>query len=232
MLLRRVTLHIQEQNWFAVFIDFLIVVVGVFIGIQVANWNTERLENQNEEALLISLTEDFSAHAIELERRLVRAEQSTIYTSELIKLIRNKQQPTNADEITVKLRYAIRYSAPVPMPTSFAEALQSGKVVQLKNQRLRRLLNEYQVARDWWSSVSGPAGPQFDPNSHLLKGITMSADVGRWDGDTFRVLDYDWTELLKADKELSVVHRWQSFQLEAYRIEKAAVEKVLAELKR
>lgn len=46
MLLRRVTLHIKSQNWFAVFIDFLIVVVGVFIGIQVANWNENRLLNQ------------------------------------------------------------------------------------------------------------------------------------------------------------------------------------------
>jgi hypothetical protein len=35
MLLRRVIEHVREQNWLAVFIDFLIVVVGVFIGIQV-----------------------------------------------------------------------------------------------------------------------------------------------------------------------------------------------------
>jgi hypothetical protein len=39
MLLRSVTKHVKDQNWFAVFVDFLIVVVGVFIGIQVANWN-------------------------------------------------------------------------------------------------------------------------------------------------------------------------------------------------
>ena len=39
MLLRRITEHIKEQNWFAVLIDFAIVVFGVFIGIQVANWN-------------------------------------------------------------------------------------------------------------------------------------------------------------------------------------------------
>ena len=31
MLLRRITKHVKDQNWFAVFIDFLIVVVGVFI---------------------------------------------------------------------------------------------------------------------------------------------------------------------------------------------------------
>ncbi|MCX7032486.1 MAG: hypothetical protein NT046_00715 [Arenimonas sp.] len=42
MLLRRLTLHVREQNWTAIGIDFVIVVVGVFIGIQVANWNDDR----------------------------------------------------------------------------------------------------------------------------------------------------------------------------------------------
>ena len=41
MLLRRITKHVTDQNWFAVFVDLLIVVFGVFIGIQVANWNQE-----------------------------------------------------------------------------------------------------------------------------------------------------------------------------------------------
>ncbi len=48
MILRRIKSHIEMENWFAVFIDFLIVVVGVFIGIQVADWNAERLERAQE----------------------------------------------------------------------------------------------------------------------------------------------------------------------------------------
>ena len=52
MLLRRITQHVQNQNWFAVFIDFLIVVVGVFIGIQVANWNETQA---NKRGLVSSL---------------------------------------------------------------------------------------------------------------------------------------------------------------------------------
>ena len=43
MIFRRIKAHIEKENWFAVFIDFLIVVVGVFIGIQVANWNDARI---------------------------------------------------------------------------------------------------------------------------------------------------------------------------------------------
>jgi hypothetical protein len=42
MILRRITEHVKTQNWFAVGLDFVIVVVGVFIGIQVANWNAMR----------------------------------------------------------------------------------------------------------------------------------------------------------------------------------------------
>ena len=37
MIFRRIKSHIEKENWFAVFIDLCIVVIGVFIGIQVAN---------------------------------------------------------------------------------------------------------------------------------------------------------------------------------------------------
>jgi len=67
MLLRRITKHITEQNWFAVFIDFLIVVVGVFIGIQVANWNETRLENQLSADFTERLRDDITEEAWDFE---------------------------------------------------------------------------------------------------------------------------------------------------------------------
>ena len=39
MILRRVIKHVRNQEWTAIAIDFLIVVVGVFVGLQVSNWN-------------------------------------------------------------------------------------------------------------------------------------------------------------------------------------------------
>ena len=53
MLLRRVIEHVKAQNWTAVALDFFIVVVGVFIGIQVANWN----DTQNNKAGLVASLE-------------------------------------------------------------------------------------------------------------------------------------------------------------------------------
>jgi hypothetical protein len=58
MLLRRVMQHVQEQNWTAIGIDLVIVVVGVFIGIQVANWNTTAIEKRETRQALLRLEED------------------------------------------------------------------------------------------------------------------------------------------------------------------------------
>ena len=61
MLLRRVTAHVRDQNWFAVSLDFLIVVVGVFIGIQVANWNEAQVDNRLGRYYLSRLVVDLTA---------------------------------------------------------------------------------------------------------------------------------------------------------------------------
>jgi len=42
MILRRVIKHVRGQEWTAICIDFFIVVVGVFVGLQVQNWNEVR----------------------------------------------------------------------------------------------------------------------------------------------------------------------------------------------
>lgn len=65
MLLRRITQHIKEQNWFAVVLDFLIVVVGVFIGLQVSNWNDARSDRALRSEYLTQLTEDLRADIAE-----------------------------------------------------------------------------------------------------------------------------------------------------------------------
>jgi hypothetical protein len=58
MILRSVMRHVRDQNWFAVGIDFLIVVVGVFIGIQVANWNDEQGRLAQEQSYLALIHEE------------------------------------------------------------------------------------------------------------------------------------------------------------------------------
>ena len=58
MLLRRVIAHVRRQEWAAIGIDLVIVVVGVFIGIQVANWNAELADERLGRTYAARLTVD------------------------------------------------------------------------------------------------------------------------------------------------------------------------------
>ena len=60
MIFRRIKAHVEKENWFAVFIDFAIVVVGVFIGLQVANWNDDRAVKRDQRAMLEQLYADLA----------------------------------------------------------------------------------------------------------------------------------------------------------------------------
>jgi hypothetical protein len=60
MILRRVIEHVRTQNWTAIGIDLVIVVVGVFIGIQVSSWNATQGEHARERFLLGELREELA----------------------------------------------------------------------------------------------------------------------------------------------------------------------------
>ncbi|MEZ5918199.1 MAG: hypothetical protein R3C40_11665 [Parvularculaceae bacterium] len=44
MILRRITMALKRQDWITVSIETLIVVLGVFLGLQANNWNEARVE--------------------------------------------------------------------------------------------------------------------------------------------------------------------------------------------
>lgn len=58
MILRRVIGHFRKQEWTAIALDFLIVVVGVFVGLQVQDWSEARKDRIEEHALLVRLHVD------------------------------------------------------------------------------------------------------------------------------------------------------------------------------
>lgn len=62
MLLRRIIQHLRKQEWTAIAIDFVIVVVGVFVGLQVSNWNEARANRGIVDRHLAEIVEDLDSH--------------------------------------------------------------------------------------------------------------------------------------------------------------------------
>lgn len=63
MILRRITQHIKNENWFAVTLDFIIVVIGVAVAMMGQEWLSERSQRANaiqaEKAIQIDLLNNY-----------------------------------------------------------------------------------------------------------------------------------------------------------------------------
>jgi hypothetical protein len=232
MILRRLTQHVKDQNWFAVGLDFVIVVVGVFLGFQVTEWNAQRLARLDEQSLIERLTDEFTTLETVVVQRTERAERLVADTAGLIEFVRRGEEPADDTRIREMIRIALLlYNAQVPPPTSFSDALQSGRIGSLENDDLRQALYEYQISTDWWSTVRGPAPSQIDPDSRLSRAVTQSAEVSREESIRPEILSYDWAKVREAERELVAIHHHQALQAEAYRLELAEIRQVLSVLR-
>ena len=143
MLLRRITQHVKDQNWFAVVIDFCIVVIGVFIGIQVANWNDVRQERAQESIYLERIITELET-SIEAQKNEVEFAQSVFDGSSLLIQVTDKGSLEGVDPKTLETslrRFGVVRSTGLNL-TTFHELQASGRINLIRNNQVRRSLSE------------------------------------------------------------------------------------------
>ena len=70
MLLHRVVEHVRAQDWTAVGIDFVIVVAGVFVGLQAQQWAETQADRKRESEYLLALVKDVHEDVAHIEKAL------------------------------------------------------------------------------------------------------------------------------------------------------------------
>lgn len=158
MLLRRVTQHVKTQNWFAVIVDFVIVVVGVFVGLQVQDWNDARKERLEGQALLDRLHTEIraliDAHDHELNVLRARGEVLTAVNPVLF-----SQEPLR--EITpAECRYIAGshvYRRPPDELPVLDEMLETGRFDLLHDEAVKDSLRSYVMLRERARAYFGEA---------------------------------------------------------------------------
>ena len=58
MILRRLSQSLKEQSWTGIVIEFILLVAGVFLGIQVANWNQAQADARSGRDYVTRLARD------------------------------------------------------------------------------------------------------------------------------------------------------------------------------
>jgi hypothetical protein len=145
MLLRRVIEHVREQNWFAVIVDFVIVVIGVFIGIQVANWNEERLNRLEESALIERLRVDFDRIEENADRSLAYHEDMASNLQTMLSSLRSKTlKDEDVPGFDRALLLGVTFQTSADHSGTFTELMSSGRASILRDRELLDDLVDYE----------------------------------------------------------------------------------------
>lgn len=147
MLLRRVMEHVRDQNWFAVGIDFVIVVLGVFIGIQVANWNETRRDRQSEQEYLDRLRQELAVILPQAESSGRELADRMARIDELRAFLASGEAGTAIDE-----RHCIAagrshiYAATIFYPPTIKELISTGRILLIRDPAIRTAIVSFDQA--------------------------------------------------------------------------------------
>ncbi|MFT6046554.1 MAG: hypothetical protein ACI9WC_002261 [Arenicella sp.] len=188
MILRRLTLAFRKQDWFTVAVEILIVVLGVFIALQVNNWNTAR-SDRAEALIILELLEQDVAQVLDRTDRAIRVHTvSLAATARVIHGIRGE----NFDEETLlqDILDATNISTPPGTLATFTQLVSSSRLKLIHSQDLRRSLTEYDALIRFIHSQYGVfTGPRTQALHTLTQASTLQAsglaknynDIGQLD---------------------------------------------------
>ncbi len=149
MLLRRITEHIKAQNWFAVGVDFLIVVIGVFIGIQVSNWNEAREDKNRAHAYLERISNDLDADLAAYGAQGAFWEDVSDYGSTALDYAKTGEANGASDwELVLAFFQASQLGEFYTRDTTYEELKSAGELGLIHSVNMRDLLGYYYTTAD------------------------------------------------------------------------------------
>ncbi len=137
MILRRVIAHVRKQEWTAIAIDLVIVVLGVVIGIQVSNWNAERGDRLAEAGYLGSLEEDVKSSIASLKDQIAMMERQQAARATLLDYANDADATLLPDERDRLVAHGLFYLPSLNISQVTFEALKSsGRLGAIRSEAL------------------------------------------------------------------------------------------------
>lgn len=140
MIFRRIAENLKEQNWIAIAIEFVLLVVGVFLGIQAANWNAEREQRQKGAAFTGKLIADVRAEAWRYQF-LLAYHEDVRDAAELALAALDGSAPLADAELLVAAYRASQYKQGAVRRATYDELVSTGSLGLIRDQELRRLVD-------------------------------------------------------------------------------------------
>lgn len=147
MILRRVIAHFRRQEWTAIAIDFVIVVLGVFVGLQVNTWNEARKDRATARSYLERIGADLDADIASLEDRLSFWSKVSDYGAAGLAYAETGATGDRTKwELLLSFFQASQLAEFEPVATTYEEMKSAGALGLIADLRLRGELGRYYIS--------------------------------------------------------------------------------------
>ena len=172
MILRRLTQSLKEQNWTTILVEFVLLVCGVFLGIQAANWNEQRAEDAKAQAYLARIRINLEADTTSIQRREVFWGQVIGYGKQAIRYAETGEKVDGSAWKTVVAFYqASQLWQWVTSDSTYQEMRSGGELGLIRDQQLRDALSQYYLENGSGTAYLFMLQPEY---RKLVRGLTPS----------------------------------------------------------
>ena len=207
MLLRSITKHVKDQNWFAVFLDFFIVVAGILIAFQITNWNEARSDTAREKVLLERLAVDLNRtlEFVEIRGPAIAAQPAA--TSQVIEMLRANTPPTDQQVLFDLVKQSVDVWAQFELSPTYSEMVATGSLSEISNKTLSSVLTQYRRSQNN-SALMIDIQLEARDNLDLHRAVKFTTHAT--DGNaTTKPVSVDWELLRYTEPQLQIILRNQ-----------------------
>lgn len=210
MLLRRFTQHVKDQNWFAVGLDFLIVVSGIYIGLQVDAWRVSQdervMEGQYLERLLADMEVSIAEQIKEFDDEAKAIESMDLFAAKIADGTLSEEDHLLVSAAMDSIGWVTR---PVTNLVTVRELQSTGNIALIQSLEIREALGQLELSfGDALYSAeqsSGILGAGYEP---FMKSVFLApSDKGVWGYET--IPDYEYILSIPGlAKQVSMFSGW------------------------
>jgi hypothetical protein len=172
MIARRLAQSLRDQNWTTITIEFVLLVLGVFLGIQAANWNAAQQDQQREGEYIERLRRDFAAIDERLAHNVSRWEQKASASPRLLADLdafeRDGRWPRAKADMLADLNNIFDYRVPAPRAATYIELVSAGQLGLIRDTALRDDLLAYDAQVGYSLTAYGILVQRVEPHMAVL----------------------------------------------------------------
>lgn len=136
MILRRLSQSLKEQNWAAICIEFVLLVSGVFLGIQVSNWNADRELRKKSGVFMERLAADLRVEAWGYEY-LIEYNKDVLANARRALDSLTGERPLSDEQFVIAAYRASQYESQDRRRATYDELVSTGTIGLITDQKLR-----------------------------------------------------------------------------------------------